>query len=194
MSELAIGRHAATASRTVSIEDIEHFAHFTGDTFYAHMDEEAAKASPIFEGRVGARLSDPELRGRACSSIRIRPRASANTGPREFAVLSPAVSSDSMAGRALGPRQRRSRARTPASSDGPVEIFNPERSEMVADLTTCLTRGTCPTGLRNRPLPTVRCTPAIASRETVDEDQRCDDARGCDREFEPDRAGMPPIS
>ena len=25
---------------------------FTGDTFYAHMDEEAAKASPIFEGRV----------------------------------------------------------------------------------------------------------------------------------------------
>jgi oxepin-CoA hydrolase/3-oxo-5,6-dehydrosuberyl-CoA semialdehyde dehydrogenase len=36
----------------VTLEDIEHFAHFTGDTFYAHMDEEAAKASPIFEGRV----------------------------------------------------------------------------------------------------------------------------------------------
>ena len=44
--------HSKTASRTVTIEDIEHFAEFTGDKFYAHMDEEAAKASPIFEGRV----------------------------------------------------------------------------------------------------------------------------------------------
>jgi oxepin-CoA hydrolase/3-oxo-5,6-dehydrosuberyl-CoA semialdehyde dehydrogenase len=52
MSELAIGDTLKTGSRTVTLEDIEHFAHFTGDTFYAHMDEEAAKASPIFEGRV----------------------------------------------------------------------------------------------------------------------------------------------
>ncbi|MEO8177157.1 MAG: phenylacetic acid degradation bifunctional protein PaaZ [Sphingomicrobium sp.] len=52
MSELAIGDTLKTASRTVTIEDIEHFAEFTGDNFYAHMDEEAAKASPIFEGRV----------------------------------------------------------------------------------------------------------------------------------------------
>ena len=52
MSELAIGDTLKTASRTVTIDDIEHFAEFTGDNFYAHMDEEAAKASPIFEGRV----------------------------------------------------------------------------------------------------------------------------------------------
>jgi oxepin-CoA hydrolase/3-oxo-5,6-dehydrosuberyl-CoA semialdehyde dehydrogenase len=52
MSEVAIGDTWKTPSRTVSIEDIEHFAEFTGDRFYAHMDEEAAKASPIFEGRV----------------------------------------------------------------------------------------------------------------------------------------------
>jgi oxepin-CoA hydrolase/3-oxo-5,6-dehydrosuberyl-CoA semialdehyde dehydrogenase len=52
ISELEVGYTLKTASRTVTIEDIEHFAHFTGDTFYAHMDEEAAKASPIFEGRV----------------------------------------------------------------------------------------------------------------------------------------------
>jgi oxepin-CoA hydrolase/3-oxo-5,6-dehydrosuberyl-CoA semialdehyde dehydrogenase len=52
MSELHIGDTLKTKSRTVTLEDIEHFAHFTGDTFYAHMDEEAAKASPIFEGRV----------------------------------------------------------------------------------------------------------------------------------------------
>ncbi len=52
IAELAIGDTLKTASRTVTLEDIEHFAHFTGDTFYAHMDEEAAKASPIFGGRV----------------------------------------------------------------------------------------------------------------------------------------------
>ncbi|HEY7809167.1 MAG TPA: phenylacetic acid degradation bifunctional protein PaaZ [Allosphingosinicella sp.] len=52
ISELEIGYTLKTASRTVTLEDIEHFAHFTGDTFYAHMDDEAAKASPIFEGRV----------------------------------------------------------------------------------------------------------------------------------------------
>jgi oxepin-CoA hydrolase/3-oxo-5,6-dehydrosuberyl-CoA semialdehyde dehydrogenase len=52
ISELEIGYTLKTASRAVTLEDIEHFAHFTGDTFYAHMDEEAAKASPIFEGRV----------------------------------------------------------------------------------------------------------------------------------------------
>jgi oxepin-CoA hydrolase/3-oxo-5,6-dehydrosuberyl-CoA semialdehyde dehydrogenase len=50
--ELEIGYTLKTASRTVTLEDIEHFAAFTGDNFYAHMDEEAAKASPIFEGRV----------------------------------------------------------------------------------------------------------------------------------------------
>ena len=52
MSEVHIGDTWETPSRTVTIEDIEHFAEFTGDKFYAHMDEEAAKASPIFEGRV----------------------------------------------------------------------------------------------------------------------------------------------
>lgn len=50
--ELPIGYSIRTAARTISLDDIEHFAHFTGDTFYAHMDEEAAKASPIFGGRV----------------------------------------------------------------------------------------------------------------------------------------------
>ena len=41
-----------TASRTVSIADIEHFAAFSGDNFYAHMDEAAASANPFFPGRV----------------------------------------------------------------------------------------------------------------------------------------------
>ena len=50
--DLELGDFIETASRLVTLEDIEHFAHFTGDLFYAHMDDEAAKASPIFEGRV----------------------------------------------------------------------------------------------------------------------------------------------
>jgi oxepin-CoA hydrolase/3-oxo-5,6-dehydrosuberyl-CoA semialdehyde dehydrogenase len=52
ISELEVGDTLKTASRTVSLDDIEHFAAFTGDNFYAHMDEEAAKANPIFDGRV----------------------------------------------------------------------------------------------------------------------------------------------
>ena len=50
--ELEIGHTLWTKSRQVTLEDIEHFAEFTGDTFYAHMDEEAAKANPFFPGRV----------------------------------------------------------------------------------------------------------------------------------------------
>ena len=50
--ELEIGQAVGTAWRDVTLDDIEHFARFTGDTFYAHMDEEAAKANPFFPGRV----------------------------------------------------------------------------------------------------------------------------------------------
>jgi oxepin-CoA hydrolase/3-oxo-5,6-dehydrosuberyl-CoA semialdehyde dehydrogenase len=49
---LVIGDTLETAARKISLEDIEHFAEFTGDTFYAHMDEAAAKANPFFPGRV----------------------------------------------------------------------------------------------------------------------------------------------
>ncbi|WP_068110848.1 phenylacetic acid degradation bifunctional protein PaaZ [Tropicimonas marinistellae] len=50
--ELQIGETIHTAPRKISMEDIEHFAEFTGDTFYAHMDEDAAAANPFFPGRV----------------------------------------------------------------------------------------------------------------------------------------------
>lgn len=50
--ELPIGYTLNTASRTITSEDIAHFAEFTGDTFYAHMDEKAAAANPFFPGRV----------------------------------------------------------------------------------------------------------------------------------------------
>ncbi|MGX7744889.1 phenylacetic acid degradation bifunctional protein PaaZ [Rhodopseudomonas parapalustris] len=51
-NQLEIGQSIETASRPITLQDIEHFAHFTGDTFYAHMDEAAAKANPFFPGRV----------------------------------------------------------------------------------------------------------------------------------------------
>jgi oxepin-CoA hydrolase/3-oxo-5,6-dehydrosuberyl-CoA semialdehyde dehydrogenase len=50
--ELELGYTLKTAARTITLEDVEHFADFTGDTFYAHMNEAAAAASPIFGGRV----------------------------------------------------------------------------------------------------------------------------------------------
>ncbi|GAB3791429.1 phenylacetic acid degradation bifunctional protein PaaZ [Nocardioides ungokensis] len=52
LAELAIGDTIASASRRVTLADIEHFAEFTGDTFYAHTDEEAAAANPLFGGIV----------------------------------------------------------------------------------------------------------------------------------------------
>ncbi len=52
LSELRIGDAVVTGSKRVTLEDIEHFAALSGDRFYAHMDEAAARANPFFEGRV----------------------------------------------------------------------------------------------------------------------------------------------
>ena len=50
--QVDLGETFYSKPRVITLEDIETFAHFTGDTFYAHMDEEAAKANPFFPGRV----------------------------------------------------------------------------------------------------------------------------------------------
>jgi oxepin-CoA hydrolase/3-oxo-5,6-dehydrosuberyl-CoA semialdehyde dehydrogenase len=50
--QLELGETVHTESREVTLEDILHFAEFTGDTFYAHTDEEAAAKNPFFDGRV----------------------------------------------------------------------------------------------------------------------------------------------
>jgi oxepin-CoA hydrolase/3-oxo-5,6-dehydrosuberyl-CoA semialdehyde dehydrogenase len=52
LTELRIGDSITTGKRKITLEDIEHFAEFSGDKFYAHMDQEAASANPFFEGRV----------------------------------------------------------------------------------------------------------------------------------------------
>ncbi|MGP6087876.1 phenylacetic acid degradation bifunctional protein PaaZ [Antarctobacter jejuensis] len=49
---LQIGETLRAGPRVITLEDIAHFAEFTGDTFYAHMDEEAAARNPFFPGRV----------------------------------------------------------------------------------------------------------------------------------------------
>ncbi|MEM1025983.1 MAG: phenylacetic acid degradation bifunctional protein PaaZ [Myxococcota bacterium] len=49
---LDIGDSVVTDSRKISLEDIERFADLSGDQFYAHMDDKAAAANPLFDGRV----------------------------------------------------------------------------------------------------------------------------------------------
>lgn len=52
LPELRIGDTVVGGPRSVTLADIDHFAEFTGDTFYAHTDEQAAAANPFFDGRV----------------------------------------------------------------------------------------------------------------------------------------------
>ena len=49
---LQIGDTFNSGEREVTIEDIERFAELSGDKFYAHMDEAAARRNPLFGGRV----------------------------------------------------------------------------------------------------------------------------------------------
>ena len=50
--ELVIGDTLRSGEREVTLADIEAFARLTGDHFYAHMDEQAARRNPVFGGRV----------------------------------------------------------------------------------------------------------------------------------------------
>ncbi|UWR67670.1 phenylacetic acid degradation bifunctional protein PaaZ [Phaeobacter inhibens] len=50
--DLELGETLHSAARQITLEDIETFAKSTGDTFYAHMDDEAAARNPFFPGRV----------------------------------------------------------------------------------------------------------------------------------------------
>lgn len=52
LEELRIGDQVVSEPRVITLDDISHFAEFTGDTFYAHTNEEAAAANPFFPGRV----------------------------------------------------------------------------------------------------------------------------------------------
>jgi oxepin-CoA hydrolase/3-oxo-5,6-dehydrosuberyl-CoA semialdehyde dehydrogenase len=50
--DLQVGETLITAERTITLDDVVNFANLSGDTFYAHMDDVAARSHGIFEGRV----------------------------------------------------------------------------------------------------------------------------------------------
>jgi oxepin-CoA hydrolase/3-oxo-5,6-dehydrosuberyl-CoA semialdehyde dehydrogenase len=129
MSELAIGDTLKTGSRTVTIEDIEHFAEFTGDKFYAHMDEEAAKASPVFEGRV----AHGYLILSFAAGLFVDPDPGpvlANTGLENLRFLTPLYPGDSMRVE-LSVRSKSLKSEETGVVRWAVEIFN-QRDELVA--------------------------------------------------------------
>jgi oxepin-CoA hydrolase/3-oxo-5,6-dehydrosuberyl-CoA semialdehyde dehydrogenase len=129
MSELHIGDTWVTGSRTVTLEDIEHFANFTGDKFYAHMDEEAAKASPIFEGRV----AHGYLILSFAAGLFVDPDPGpvlANTGLENLRFLTPLYPGDSMRVE-LTVKSKSLKSEETGVVRWAVEIFNQE-DELVA--------------------------------------------------------------
>ena len=129
MSELEIGDTLKTASRTVTIEDIEHFAEFTGDKFYAHMDEEAAKASPIFEGRV----AHGYLILSFAAGLFVWPDPGpvlANTGLENLRFLTPLYPGDSLRVE-LTVRAKSIKSEETGQVRWAVEVFN-QKDELVA--------------------------------------------------------------
>ena len=52
LAELRVGMGVDAGPRTITLDDVDHFADFSGDRFYAHTDEVAAAANPFFTGRV----------------------------------------------------------------------------------------------------------------------------------------------
>jgi len=129
MSQLEIGDTLKTKSRTVTIADIEHFAEFTGDNFYAHMDEEAAKASPIFEGRV----AHGYLILSFAAGLFVDPDPGpvlANTGLENLRFLTPLYPGDSMRVE-LTVRAKSLKSEDTGVVRWAVEIFN-QKDELVA--------------------------------------------------------------
>jgi oxepin-CoA hydrolase/3-oxo-5,6-dehydrosuberyl-CoA semialdehyde dehydrogenase len=129
ISELEIGYTLKTGSRIVTLEDIEHFARFTGDTFYAHMDEEAAKASPIFGGRV----AHGYLILSFAAGLFVDPAPGpvlANTGLESLRFLTPLYPGDAMRVE-LSVKSKSVRDAEKGEVRWAVEVFN-QKDELVA--------------------------------------------------------------
>lgn len=127
--ELRIGETFYTNSREITLEDIERFAHFTGDEFYAHMDEAAAKASPFFEGRV----AHGYLVLSFAAGLFVRPELGpvlANYGLENLRFLTPVYPGDAMRVR-LTVKEKRPRKPEYGEVRWSVTVFN-QRDEIVA--------------------------------------------------------------
>ena len=93
--ELVLGETFHTPSREISLDDIAHFANFTGDTFYAHMDEQTAAANPFFPGRV----AHGYLLLSFAAGLFVQPDPGpvlANTGLDNLRFMKPVVPGDSL--------------------------------------------------------------------------------------------------
>ena len=93
--QLSIGETLHTKSREITLDDIEHFANFTGDTFYAHMNDEAAKRNPFFPGRV----AHGYLLLSFAAGLFVEPNEGpvlANTGLDNLRFMKPVEAGDSM--------------------------------------------------------------------------------------------------
>lgn len=94
-TEIDRGETFHSLAREVTLDDIETFAHFTGDTFYAHMDEDAAKANPFFPGRV----AHGYLLLSFAAGLFVQPDPGpvlANTGLDNLRFMEPVVAGDSI--------------------------------------------------------------------------------------------------
>lgn len=94
-NEVAIGETIHTEPRIVTMEDIEHFAEFTGDTFYGHMDDEAAARNPFFPGRV----AHGYLLLSFAAGLFVEPNEGpvlANTGLNNLQFMKPVAAGDSI--------------------------------------------------------------------------------------------------
>ncbi|MBV2358539.1 phenylacetic acid degradation bifunctional protein PaaZ [Thalassococcus sp. CAU 1522] len=93
---LHLGETLQTPAREITLADIEHFAEFTGDTFYAHMDEDAAARNPFFPGRV----AHGYLLLSFAAGLFVEPNEGpvlANTGLDNLRFMKPVVPGDSIA-------------------------------------------------------------------------------------------------
>ncbi len=82
--------------RQVTLADIDHFAEFTGDTFYAHTDPAAAAANPP-SSAASSRTATSWSRSRpGFSSSRTRGPVLANFGVDSLRFLTPVKAGDSL--------------------------------------------------------------------------------------------------
>ena len=127
--DLSIGDQLQTKSRKVTIKDIEMFANSTGDTFYAHMNSEAAKANPFFEDRV----AHGYLLLSWAAGLFVSPDPGpvlANTGLNNLAFMTPVYDGDEIKV-ALTVRRKKRRTEDYGEVGWDVEITN-QKDEVCA--------------------------------------------------------------
>jgi oxepin-CoA hydrolase/3-oxo-5,6-dehydrosuberyl-CoA semialdehyde dehydrogenase len=128
--DLSLGETLRSPARAITLEDIEHFAHFTGDTFYAHMDEDAAKRNPFFPGRV----AHGYLLLSFAAGLFVEPNEGpvlANTGLDKLRFMKPVVAGDSIYVR-LTVKQKSPRSESYGEVRWHVTLYNQD-DETVAE-------------------------------------------------------------